>query len=138
MRALTIRQPWAQLIVDGHKDIENRSWSTKWRGPLLIHAGLQYDTLARVPDGVDRDELADTMARAHRRRGTIVGLVTLVDVVRKDPSSWAQEDQHHWKLADPIAFDTPIMASGRQGLWMPSTREIEAVRLQLEAQGVSA
>lgn len=137
MRALTIRQPWAQLIVDGHKDIENRSWSTKWRGPLLIHAGLQYDTSARIPDpGPDYpaemnalrlEELAETMRRADRRRGMIVGVVQLVDIVRNDPSPWAQADQHHWKLDDPIAFDEPIMSSGRQGLWMPSTREANAV-----------
>lgn len=136
MRAITIRQPWAQLIVDGHKPIENRSWSTKWRGPLLIHAGLQYDTTARMPEGVDRDELAWTLDRAHKRRGVHVGLVQLVDVVRRDPSPWAQEDQCHWKLGDPISFDTPILAGGRQGVWMPGERELAAVRLQLEGQGV--
>jgi hypothetical protein len=38
MRALTIRQPWAWLIVHGHKDLENRTWCTSYRGPLLIHA----------------------------------------------------------------------------------------------------
>ena len=39
MRALTIRQPWASLIAAGMKTIETRSWSTKYRGPLAIHAG---------------------------------------------------------------------------------------------------
>lgn len=38
MRALSIRQPWAWLIVQGHKAIENREWRTSWRGELLIHA----------------------------------------------------------------------------------------------------
>jgi hypothetical protein len=37
--ALSIRQPWAWLIVNGHKDIENREWGTGFRGPLFIHAG---------------------------------------------------------------------------------------------------
>ena len=40
VRALTIRQPWASLIALGVKTIETRSWSTKYRGPLLVHAGL--------------------------------------------------------------------------------------------------
>ena len=40
MKALTIRQPWASLIAAGVKTIETRSWSTKYRGPLAIHAGL--------------------------------------------------------------------------------------------------
>ncbi|HDU8694716.1 TPA: ASCH domain-containing protein, partial [Morganella morganii subsp. morganii] len=38
MKAISIRQPWAWLIVNGHKDIENRSWRTKYRGQVLVHA----------------------------------------------------------------------------------------------------
>ena len=38
MKALSIRQPWAWLIVNGYKDVENRDWTTKFRGELLIHA----------------------------------------------------------------------------------------------------
>lgn len=38
MRALSVRQPWAWLIVNGHKPIENRDWSTKYRGEFLVHA----------------------------------------------------------------------------------------------------
>ncbi|WP_229215634.1 ASCH domain-containing protein [Duganella sp. CY15W] len=38
MKALSIRQPWAWLIVNGYKDIENRSWSTNVRGKVLVHA----------------------------------------------------------------------------------------------------
>lgn len=37
--ALSIRQPWAWLIVNGHKDVENRTWPTRFRGRVLIHAG---------------------------------------------------------------------------------------------------
>ena len=37
--ALSIRQPWAELIVRGHKDVENRTWRHSYRGPVLIHAG---------------------------------------------------------------------------------------------------
>lgn len=46
MNALSIRQPWAWLIVNGHKDVENRGWSTDQRGPVLIHAGQQLDMAA--------------------------------------------------------------------------------------------
>jgi hypothetical protein len=45
-RALSIQQPWASLIVNGYKRIENRSWSTKFRGPFLIHAGKTVDKQA--------------------------------------------------------------------------------------------
>lgn len=46
MKALSIMQPWAWLIVNGYKAVENRSWNTSFRGPLLIHAGKKAD-----PDG---------------------------------------------------------------------------------------
>ena len=43
MKALSIKQPWAWLIVNGFKDIENRTWRTKIRGEFLIHAGIEAD-----------------------------------------------------------------------------------------------
>lgn len=43
MKALSIRQPWAWLIVNGYKSIENRTWNTRIRGTILIHAGKGFD-----------------------------------------------------------------------------------------------
>lgn len=43
MKAISIRQPWAWLIVNGYKDIENRNWKTNYRGRVLIHAGQTQD-----------------------------------------------------------------------------------------------
>lgn len=43
MKAITIRQPWASLIASGEKRYETRSWPTKYRGPIAIHAGKQDD-----------------------------------------------------------------------------------------------
>lgn len=44
--ALSVRQPWAWLILHAGKDIENRTWRTRYRGPLLIHASKAIDTVA--------------------------------------------------------------------------------------------
>jgi len=41
LKAITILQPWASLIACGAKQIETRSWATKYRGQLAIHAGKQ-------------------------------------------------------------------------------------------------
>ncbi len=46
MKALNIRQPRAHLIVHGHKDVENRSWPTKFRGRVYVHAGKRFDVEA--------------------------------------------------------------------------------------------
>lgn len=72
MKALSVRQPHASLIVIGMKDVENRHWSTSYRGPLLIHASKH---------------LSNTMYGEYERGG-IVGMVTLVDVVTESSSVW--------------------------------------------------
>lgn len=43
MKAITIKQPWASLIVVGIKDVENRTWKTNFRGRVLIHASAKAD-----------------------------------------------------------------------------------------------
>ena len=52
MKALSIRQPWAWLIIHGGKDIENRCWPTKFRGRMLIHAAKGM-TRAEHEDAID-------------------------------------------------------------------------------------
>lgn len=53
MKALSIRQPYAWLIVNGFKDIENRDWPTKFRGRVLIHAGATYPKREYADDAED-------------------------------------------------------------------------------------
>lgn len=85
MRALTIRQPFALLIVDGIKPIENRTWSTNYRGPLLIHAASKPHDIpiqkieARHRIAIDRDRL---------QFSGIIGRVELIDVVTTHDSAW--------------------------------------------------
>lgn len=89
--ALSIRQPWAWLILHADKDIENRSWPTRFRGRILIHAAK----------GMTRDEYEDAMDDAawigggfpvpsfsYLQRGGIVGSVEIVDCVRTHASPW--------------------------------------------------
>jgi len=89
MKALSIRQPWAWLIVHGGKDIENRDWPTRFRGRFLVHASK----------GMTRQEYADTRDFAEGlgvtipafedlERGGIIGAVTLNDCVGSSDSPW--------------------------------------------------
>jgi predicted DNA-binding WGR domain protein len=97
LRALSLRQPWAWLVVNGYKDIENRSWRTTHRGALLIHASStttdfttkRLDAIAkrygvRVPDTVDI--------------GGIVGVVDVVDCVLRHKSKWKFPGCWGWVL----------------------------------------
>lgn len=88
MKALSIMQPWAWLIAHGHKDIENRTWRTNYRGPVLIHAGVRAD-----PDYCDEGprllwdwpliEQPDEFGF-----GGIVGEAEIVDCVSASSSPW--------------------------------------------------
>ncbi|MCB2188832.1 MAG: ASCH domain-containing protein [Deltaproteobacteria bacterium] len=63
MKCLSIRQPWASLIVAGMKDVENRSWATKYRGPVLIHAAATVaDTSPHYLSGGVLVRLVEEMA----------------------------------------------------------------------------
>lgn len=122
MKAISIRQPWAWLIVrpditnpearavlydNGHmKDIENRDWKTNFRGPVLIHASK----------GMTRDEYGACFRHCEMlgvklppmdelQRGGIVGMATITDCVDDSESDWFFGD-YGFVLADakPLPF----------------------------------
>ncbi len=109
MRALTIHQPYADLIVDGFKKIENRTWRTHYRGLVAIHAGKSRARLG------SRSGYRYTF-------GAIVGIATLHDCIsfdaatRVDPA-WS-EGPECWHFVEPRRIATPISVSGSQGLWV--------------------
>ena len=112
MRALTIRQPRASLIICGEKDVENRTWTTRHRGLLAIHAGHRFDQ-----DLQPWQRSIAAKIDAFPRRA-IIGFVDLLDVVRDSTSRWAEPTFYHWVLADPRPIE-PLPMRGRLGLWTP-------------------
>jgi hypothetical protein len=104
MKALSIRQPWAWLIVNNFKDIENRSWPTKLRGEVLVHASQgmthqEYEDVAvmlLVDPRLRHIKLPD---RDSLPRGGIVGKVTIRDSVTQSTSPWFF-GPHGFVLAD--------------------------------------
>lgn len=109
IRVLTVRQPWASLIISGVKDVENRSWPTSHRGLLAIHAATRPDP-AGMADHRD-------LAGAELDYGMVLGTVEVVDCVRRARSVWAMPGQWHWLLANPRPLAQPFHAKGRLGLW---------------------
>lgn len=89
MKALSIRQPWAWLIVNGHKDVENRSWPTKFRGPVLIHAGkgMTQDEYA-IAHVIAAEQGVSLPRFTELERGGIVGQAEIVDCVTSSESPW--------------------------------------------------
>lgn len=97
-KALSVRQPWAWLIVNGYKNIENRSWPTRFRGRVLIHASKgmtmgEYDDAVDVARNIKRKGLGmqdvDVFPSFNSlQRGGIVGAVDIIDCVDNSESPW--------------------------------------------------
>lgn len=128
MKCLTICQPYAELIARGDKLVENRTWPTSHRGPLLIHAGKSRKWLSGDNYGIAIDSMVF---------GAIIGVCELRDclavyagpdtlrfddaaVVRRHP--WLTQHRHVegpwcWVLQECRRFETPIPYRGAQGLF---------------------
>jgi len=134
MKALTIRQPWADAIAHGEKRTENRTWQppAKHIGTrILIHAGAAYDPMGRfvITDWAALEGWPDT-------RGAVIAVAQLRDVhAAKDDccAPWGQPDVYHWQLADVTALSEPVPCKGRLNLWTPGDDVLAAVEAQLQA-----
>lgn len=102
MRALSILQPWAWLIVQGHKDIENRTWYSGYTGPFLVHAGKTYSRRCH-------DEHTESFANdfgivlpryEDMRRGGVVGKATMAGCVMEHSSPWKMHGTYGFVLRD--------------------------------------
>jgi hypothetical protein len=113
LKALSVRQPWAELIASGKKTIELRSWSTSYRGPLLICTGKQLDP------GWCRHYGLEPMTLP---KGVAVCIVTLVRVRQAVPtdvtrSCFPPDEQHYsWELEGVVRVSKQSIV-GRLGLF---------------------
>jgi hypothetical protein len=129
MKALSIRQPWAWLIAEGHKKIENRPWATSFRGRIYIHASKHFDNGALV---WLRDKgLAPTkdfeLFSHELPRGGIIGEVNIVNCVTSALSPWFI-GPYGFVLANPVKYKFLIPCKGRLRFFQP---EIDNIRIQV-------
>jgi hypothetical protein len=123
MKVLTIKQPWASLIMLGYKRFEFRSWETNYRGELLIHAGqgIDKEAMKRLQKYIPKD----------MPKGKILGKAKLVDCVKMSPEFKSEllkenkdiytdstfKENYGWQMEDIEVFDEPIEAKGHLSLW---------------------
>lgn len=88
MIALSILQPWAWLIVHGHKDIENRTWATNRRGDILVHAGKKWGWEQEEDLADIRSQFPHIVLPDRFDVGGIVGATRIVDCVKRSDSPW--------------------------------------------------
>lgn len=139
MKAITVRQPWAWAIAEGHKPVENRSRGTSYRGPLAIHAGLTWSDRGAedprvmvqwAPPGMlgHYDRIPEAAFEFHR--GAIIAVADLVD---SHPDAgccrpWGESSYqeaggrtirtvHHLVLENVLPTRGPLACRGSLGLW---------------------
>jgi len=113
MNALSIKQPYAQLICLGLKDIENRNWTTSLRGKIWIHAGKKADNEARIHlDMID----CPYPEISYLYFGALIGTVDIVAVTTHSNSDWFT-GKYGFVLENPYLLNTPIPYKGQLGFF---------------------
>ncbi len=119
MKAITIKEPWASLIVHGFKKYEFRNWKTNYRGKILIHAGLSKENIDKFSDyNLDISS------------GEIIGEAVITDCILvskefddelRKINSLVYENNHvglyAFKLENVKKYDKRIKIKGKLGLW---------------------
>jgi hypothetical protein len=118
MSALTIIQPWAQCIVRKGKNVENRDWSTNYRGTIAIHASKKKDIdrfdhcKAQYKVNLDPDQVP---------YGVIVGFANIVDVIdRRSVNAKTRKwfsGKYGFVLENIVVLKEPIKAKGALTFW---------------------
>ena len=118
MKTLSLKQPFAELILQGRKKIELRKWNTKFRGNFLIHASKIPDKKSMINFGFDKVNLPS---------GQIVGMANLVDVKKynneiefdndKDLHLASKEWGSYGFILRDIKRINPIQCNGKLGFW---------------------
>jgi hypothetical protein len=116
VKALSFRQPWAELVLQGRKTMDLRTWSTRHRGPLAIYASQTVEKEACLLHGLDPDQLTT---------GAVIGLVDLTGVIELDQAAYDARISQHlrgrhfqeplfgWELANPRSLSDPVPVRGR-------------------------
>jgi hypothetical protein len=119
--ALSVRQPWAELLISGRKSIEIRTWAPDYRGRLWLHTGSKANP-----------ELEHLFGLEGAYKGGFIGSIRLAAVVPMTSDRWIQWRQNHlgegehldgmlaWIMEAPQRFRAPVASSGRLGLFRPS------------------
>jgi hypothetical protein len=118
MKALSLKQPWAWLVSEGIKDIENRKWKTAYRGRLLIHASKSWDQEGYkfILDNVEYRQRSFIPIKENCELGYLIGTVEMVDCVDRHPSKWFF-GPWGFVFKEALEINTPIKYRGELGLF---------------------
>jgi len=146
MKALSIKQPWAWLICKGFKTIENRDWTTAFRGRFYVHAGkvseaTNKEVLGAILKALSNRQASEFMlALGHRKYpefpapdnlilGAIIGEVDIVGCVTESASLWFV-GPIGFILANPVLYEQPIPCRGKLEFFEPDLTKAQEFALK--------
>lgn len=121
MKALTIKQPWASLIMLHGKNVENRSWATSFRGHVAIHSSSkhswdEFQSAAELLKERDCGVAPDWNKGKLSYLGAILGTAEIYDCVQNSDSPWFF-GPYGFLLRDVRVLKGPIYCKGKLGFW---------------------
>lgn len=127
MKALSVHQPWGWAIAHGPKRIENRTWLCRYRGPVLIHAARNGNTLKRATVEVWRELLPGLPPPDELVYGSIIAVARLarIEPIERCRGQLFAQGPFCWRLDDVYPLD-PIPYRGAQGLFEVPLDELPA------------
>ena len=123
MKALSVKQPYADKIIFRGKDIENSTRRTNFRGTVVIHAKMKFYPLAKLSEKEKKQMV----------RGAIIGVVDIVDCVDKHKSKWFG-GPYGYVLRNPRPLPKPIPCKGMLGFWKVSPQVERDIKRQLKGE----
>ena len=124
MKVLSIKEPWASLIMNGTKKIKTRSWKTKYRGEIYIHASLSKTKITKP-------EVYELIKDMNFKCGYIICKCNLVDCIYMTDEYVNDMKTNHYEeyicghyevgryawIVEDVRVIEPIEAKGKLGLW---------------------
>lgn len=124
MKVITIKQPWASLIAEGEKEYEFRTWNTKYRGEIYIHAGKGMNRQAME---LFKDEIKDFPSGCIIAKATLADTIKIDDKVKEDLKQKnykvyknvieSKEKEYYGFLIKNVEKIKPIPIKGKLSLW---------------------
>lgn len=142
LRGLTLTQPWATLVAKLQKGWETRSWSTRYRGLIAIHAAKGFPRRAQQMSQEEPCLTATNCPPEDFPRGSILCIVQIINCVptegvRVTPNEVAFGDfgpgRYAWQLKHLSSLQYPIPCKGMLGLWTIPSEVREALNPVLAA-----
>lgn len=124
MKVLSIKEPWASLIMNGTKKIETRSWKTNYRGEIYIHASLSKAKITKP-------EVYELIKDMNFKYGHIICKCNLVDCIYMTDEYVNDMKTNHYEeyicghyevgryawILEDVEVIEPIEAKGKLGIW---------------------